>query len=282
MHLCHSCKDIKFCIPHWLLCDGYKQCIDGSDEDPLVCNVCPKLGGYPLRPIEKNWRATLKCKHRYNTHQTICAVPCDGIDDLCLNYEDEDNCQILSFISLLSYVALAGWLSCLLATCGRLLWKRQVRSCRVADYGGKKFDVAIIIQKEDVDAYQTLRDTHNLGSAIQNFISYMRITEDVIAQRALCMKLFAMEKSMHENEALTHICILQNVGTNESVGRLYDLLDGSLSVKIEANLLPKLPPSVNTLVQHNFHIRILKALGTNFIKLSLYYPDVCKDVLLQT
>ena len=244
-----------------------------------MCNVCPKSDGWPIRLLEKKWRATFKCKHRYNTDKTICAVPCDGIDDLCLNYEDEDNCKIPSFMSLLSYVALAGLLSGLLTTCGRIVWEKQVRSSRVRKSDGKKFDLADIIEKNDMNAYQELRETQYLASAIQNFISYARVTKNVIAQRALCMKLFGMEKSMHEDEALTHIFILQNMGTNDSVGWFYDLLDKSLTVKFEENVLPKLALMRN-LLRFNSHIRIVQVLGNNFMKLTLYYTDVCKDVLL--
>jgi hypothetical protein len=46
--------------------------------------------------------------HRY-TGKRICAVPCDGIDDLCLNNEDED-CQesfiLLVLASLILSIAL--------------------------------------------------------------------------------------------------------------------------------------------------------------------------------
>ena len=206
-------------------------------------------------------------------------MPCDGIDDLCLNYEDEDNCKIPRFISLLSYVALAGLLSGLVATCARILWKSQVRSSRVAESGVKKVDLADIIQIGDKNAYQELRETQHLGSVVKNFIAYMRVTENVIAQEEICRKLFYLEKSIHKDEASTHIYILQKMGTNESIGRFYDLLDKSLTVKIETYMQPRLPLLINFLCL-NSHIRLLKAIWTNFIKLTLYYTDVCKDVLL--
>jgi hypothetical protein len=46
--------------------------------------------------------ATFSCKHRY-TGNWICAVPCDGHDDLCEDFEDE-KCDLgtsLFFIVLL-------------------------------------------------------------------------------------------------------------------------------------------------------------------------------------
>ena len=56
------CRDDKFCIRPWLLCDGYAQCFDGSDEDPEVCKVCPRQIGWPRRPPEKEMRATFSCR----------------------------------------------------------------------------------------------------------------------------------------------------------------------------------------------------------------------------
>jgi hypothetical protein len=46
--------------------------------------------------------ATFSCKHRY-TGNWICAVPCDGHDDLCQDFEDEkcDLSTSLVFIVLL-------------------------------------------------------------------------------------------------------------------------------------------------------------------------------------
>ncbi len=46
--------------------------------------------------------ATFSCKHRY-TGNWICAVPCDGHDDLCEDFEDE-KCDLgisFSFIVLI-------------------------------------------------------------------------------------------------------------------------------------------------------------------------------------
>ena len=59
----------------------------GQDENQTFCRQCPRERGHPLG---KSKYATLSCKHRY-TKNWICSVPCDGIDDLCEDFEDE-NC----------------------------------------------------------------------------------------------------------------------------------------------------------------------------------------------
>lgn len=40
----------------------------------------------------KIYQATFSCLHRY-TRRPICAIPCDEVDDLCLNYDDEKVCR---------------------------------------------------------------------------------------------------------------------------------------------------------------------------------------------
>ena len=81
------CRDGQYCIYHELQCDGYPQCLDGSDED--VCGVCNRTSGYPHRgesPV-----ADFSCRHRY-TGRSICAVRCDGRDGLCVAFADEVGC----------------------------------------------------------------------------------------------------------------------------------------------------------------------------------------------
>lgn len=80
-----TCADENHCIHDYLVCDGYEHCQDGSDEDPLTCSRCPRTFGFPGGKIHL---ATFACQHRY-TNKTICSVPCDGKDDLCLDNTDE-------------------------------------------------------------------------------------------------------------------------------------------------------------------------------------------------
>ena len=46
----------------------------------------------------------MSCTHRY-TNSLICAVPCDGRDDLCEDYADEVGCKPSYFTTLLGSLA---------------------------------------------------------------------------------------------------------------------------------------------------------------------------------
>ena len=83
---------------------------DGSDEDEAKCKVCPRDFGFPDKKLKI---ATFTCQHRY-TRNWICAAPCDGYDDLCLNFEDENcNPSSIFFLTLivcffLLFIAIVG------------------------------------------------------------------------------------------------------------------------------------------------------------------------------
>jgi len=74
------CKDNSSFVNVKQLCDGQFNCLDESDE--ALCQRCPPSSGYPDA-------ATFSCRHRH-TGRNMCAVPCDGKDDLCLDSSDED------------------------------------------------------------------------------------------------------------------------------------------------------------------------------------------------
>ncbi len=85
-------------LPSTVICDGYEQCDDGSDE--ANCDVCEE--------------GSVSCRHLY-TGRTICQVMCDGVT-WCSRGEDEE-CDVvtwwqvlLALSALLLMSALLYWL----------------------------------------------------------------------------------------------------------------------------------------------------------------------------
>ena len=97
-----KCSDGSKCVHKDLWCDGFKHCPDGSDENSTECSNC-------LQRHEDRFTVTTRksdtemasCKHEFS-NIPICAVPCNGIDDLCKGHSDEENCKSLP----LEYTAL--------------------------------------------------------------------------------------------------------------------------------------------------------------------------------
>ena len=263
------------------MCDGYAQCDDESDEDPDLCNQCPKENGWPRRPEEKRWRATFKCKHRY-TNRAICATPCDGIDDMCLDYADEDNCKIPSFHELLLHVALVTLTTGIMALGVIFCWTKCTKVANVElqmTPKNIKLSLANKQKREEKELYHAIRSNEKFGVAVQNFLLFVCNSKDITMQQEECTKLFELEVEMHEDEDGANIHIMKNIGTYDSVGRWYDLLDESISVGIETFLYHKLPHPIYNLIR-NHHVLIFTIIISNFLKITLYYTDLYKDAFL--
>ena len=80
-----SFPGISLCIRPELVCNGENDCGSWEDEDPAMCERCPKVFGYPQR--NDIWSASHKCYHN-ETGRPICTVACDGMNDRCKGWSD--------------------------------------------------------------------------------------------------------------------------------------------------------------------------------------------------
>ena len=72
------------CIHSSNVCDGYPQCHNGLDEDPGMCNQCPKGVGWPAG---KEKEATFSCKHRYNDMFIFFSKSLEGVQATPSKYQ---------------------------------------------------------------------------------------------------------------------------------------------------------------------------------------------------
>ena len=227
-------------------------------------------------------RATFPCQHRYNKNMSICATPCDGIDDMCLGYEDEENCKIPTIWRILMHVTLFTFTSGILAFASTMIWLKYGRATPVQNERAKRKNVVSLSNLEEMgerELYGAIRSSKEFGAVVLNFVSFVWSTKDIVEQIKLCKNLFEMEKAMHNNVDDVNLHIMNNVGTNDTVGRFYDLLDKSISVRLEKWFYRKLPRPIYSLI-HNFYGKIAIIIISNLVKVILHYTDIYKDTFL--
>jgi hypothetical protein len=274
---CNNNKTIIF-EADW--CDGYVHCPDGSDEDPNDCGKCPRTYGFP----KDRKYATFSCKHKY-TGRLICAVPCDGKEDLCLDDVDEQ-CSSASITSTLLFGTALVILSVI---AGELyIWYKNKHESFKTD----RFQLTMMKKMSIVDMLQSCFEGCLNSKKI--FIPFKKIHnsenfayECVILSKTLGLingekahgiaKLFYnLECKYHSgNIESVHICIRRNFETNENAKELFKLL--------------RKPPTKRKSYHKLIPSAILKVLNTQFAasayfyllvsaKLLAYYVDMYKDI----
>ena len=217
-------------------------------------------------------KATYSCVHRY-TSRPICSVPCDDVDDMCAELADEDSCNIPSFTQLLIHAAIFSVLSGVVIVGGKYL--------RKTFYEKKSIGIEEIIEevgKIQITSNQDLRHMDTLGMAVQDFMIYISHTKHVVVQRKLCCEIFATEARLQKKELSAHMFIFQQMGTNDSIGRFYDLLNLSITVEIELFFTKWLSQIIKVLTSS--YVIMARHILTSFIRIAIFYTDIYKDIYL--
>ena len=249
-----------------LFCDGNIDCFDISDEDQDFCRKCPRQFGYPLGKADS---ATFSCRHRY-TKRWICAVPCDGIDDLCENFEDE-NCSINStwftsavLITLLLLTIVFG------ETIGRL-----------------ERGLNVTVNNEETE--EDLKELFHLLSKFKQMHktnSYDEKLEEVLTAKlrhrsSIAKIILKLEFIFHrEDWAQTILCLKNNFGTNKNTQLLISSLkSGSGSIpKMDFSKIIKIFQS-KKMIKSKYLTSLCRFTATLF-KIVFHYLDLIKDMFL--
>ena len=180
------------------------------------------------------------------------------------------------------HVTLFTFTSGILAFASTMIWLKYGRATPVQNERAKRKNVVSLSNLEEMgerELYGAIRSSKEFGAVVLNFVSFVWSTKDIVEQIKLCKNLFEMEKAMHNNVDDVNLHIMNNVGTNDTVGRFYDLLDKSISVRLEKWFYRKLPRPIYSLI-HNFYGKIAIIIISNLVKVILHYTDIYKDTFL--
>jgi hypothetical protein len=277
-----KCNDNKTSIHEELWCDGYTQCPDESDEDPADCANCPRTYGFP-----KDYKhATFSCKHKY-TGRPICAVPCDGKDDLCLDDTDEQ-CSTASFIStllfgtaLVLFSVIAGESS--IYCVQKVQYNRRegiqltfpkenflIGTLELCSVGHSTF-------KKTFANFKKIHNTEHYAQDCSILLYSLKLMKEKKAQD-IAKLFYSLECKYHSgNIESVHICIQRNMGTNKKVKHLFKLIKQSpTKTHFSRRLIPK---GIKQLLktQEIVNVGIFLLMST---KLFAYYTDMYKDIYI--
>ena len=254
-----DCKTNGFCIHNDAVCDGYPQCPDGSDEYLNICLKCPKKFGYPAHKISQ---ATFSCIHRY-TKRWICAVPCDGEDDLCEDYADEDCKLPASYNQLMILAAI-------------LVAFLIIISMQILLLLNKKIQQDNLKTKTETSPMHILEKRCIKNSFLIDLIKFVELQSSSEEIKSSAVKLLKMENEIHGFEIQGVIlCFKKYFKTTSITQTLFNLLKPKSKFQFEEFFR-----KINPLSKCNSTTIIRLKYAAAFIKVFQHSFDLVKDLVL--
>ncbi len=281
------CQDDRKCIHESLVCDGYPQCIDGSDEES-PCENCPRNFGYVASGTATD--AAFPCRHRFSGNP-ICAIPCNGKDDMCMGMADEANCHETSARQLITILCVSIILPVYLL--GEIMFlklsKRCVRSMSTSAHQKK---VLLLTVAKSILSSQSRREIRLLHKQYKSYHKNILDTRQMLRlleasalnSRKLQIsftKLHKLELFVHKGDILqVERCLKAQLGTSKLTMDFFDAVEPGILGKLLISLPSWVEPVVRILGYENVLIIKTKVHGVFLFKLLLYYSDLVKDLLI--
>ena len=239
------------------------------DEDPDTCGKCPPQGvrsALPrtwegtvsarktgaLRGYGKNSaQATLSCKHKV-TKRTICAIPCDGIPDLCTDDIDEQcygpRWEIVLGLTLILALIFTAFMFGL-----DKLFHTGAQGVSVEDFG---YPTEMTVLLEKLIIHKTMWEIEESVALIQQ----------------------EKDENIHYKQPLRDEYLLKSMGTNEMAAFYVDCSMNAFKIKVTLSLIKHLS-SLFKLLKKELFQKVFMIIE-HVICLVVRYSDFAKDLLL--
>ena len=224
--------------------------------------------------------ATFSCQHRY-TNKRICAIPCNGEDDLCINNEDEnlDLCReqkpVLIIISVIIGLLLIG--SCLGEIIYRVDFKsiqehREIDSESLVQFMG-------VIEREEWD-YKLLESLFNRihdEGHIKKLITLLGSKVKSNYSVGIYQTLYQYEVSIHDDNVINaELCLKDKLGTNVLAEKFMDYVEFGAVTKIKLKIMDFV--DLKTTKIDPAHKAFIVNMLLFLLNVTVYYLDLIKDI----
>jgi hypothetical protein len=219
--------------------------------------------------------------HRY-TGRPICANPCDGYDDICEDYSDEE-CEGVPFISIMIYVG-----TVTIVTSGIVTLFRKSYSIQQEDRinGSGKHNTINMNSTIDVEnskcleTYAGLRTNVDFTKALSNLLYCYQSYGYEQKAKQISHHYYKMERMYCKSqEECVDDYYLNYLGTNESTKYFYDIIDNSWVFQVYTRFTTICPMPVKIMSTNIKMLRLNQCLKF-LVRVMFHYVDLVKDVIL--
>ena len=221
--------------------------------------------------------------HRY-TGSYICAIRCDGRDDLCKDYSDEQNCGegFSSWEKVLAAIIIVFSLAVIFRFVERIIYGRQEGE------GVESRGEPNLPGMNEYSEYVESRAGKNFGAVLSDSIFMYGYQHDPEAMRQFCLTIYNYElqyqlqeeKTKSQAVALTNDFFYDVLGTYDASKMFFDNVDASLGVRTKCYIAREAPRVWRR--ANSFYSIKARKLMRFLVSIFSYYFDLIKDVLLIT